>query len=395
MTTLHKAHVDRWLSHIHALSANIGPRGSTTEGERRAAQYCAEVLARLGLVPQTETFPAARSIFLPHVLGSAVFLVAFAIYPLAGRASSAAAALLSLLALASELLELGFRDNPLRWVLPKGTSQNVAATLPPVGEHRRDLVLMGHIDSQRTPLIFKSLAWVKAYEAFTTIAFILFVAQVLLYLVGSITQWGWIWPMTILSALGAVLVAAICIQADLTPFTKGANDNASAAGLVLALAQHFQAEPLQHTRLWLACTGNEEVEHFGAIDFFRRHRSQFKAPRALVFESVGCAGPGWLRREGIIVPFHADPQMVALAERLSAEHPEWGAFPTFIRSGNTEMANANQQGIPSIALVGNDRLHNLPNWHQVGDTFDKISPEVTGRTYAFALAFIRALDEYV
>ena len=393
MITTNKAHVDRWLSHIHALAEEIGPRGSTTPGERQGAAYCAGTLERLGLAPQTETFLSARSIFLPHLLGSAAFLIAFAVYPLAGRASAAAAALLSLVALASELLELGFSDNPLRWIVPKGSSQNVVGVLLPAGEHKRDLVLMGHIDSQRTPLIFKSQAWVSAYTAFTSVAFVLFLGQALLYIAGAVAQWAWVWPVTILSALGAVLLAALCLQADRTPYTKGANDNASGAGLVLALAEHFRAEPLQHTRLWLVCTGCEEVQHYGAIDFYQRHRSQLQDPHSLVFESLGCAGPAWLTQEGIVVPFHADRQLVALAERLAHEHPEWGAYPTFINGGNTEMADALRRGIPAIALVGNDRQHHLPNWHQVGDTFDKISPEVTGRAYDFAWTFIRALDE--
>ncbi len=393
MPTSHQSHVENWLAHIHALSEEIGPRGSTTDGERRGHAYCAGVLGGLGLEPQTETYLGARSIFLPHLLGSIAFLVAFILYPLAGRASAAAAALLSLFTLASELLELGFIDNPLRWIVPKGRSQNVVAVLPPAGAHRHDLVLLGHVDSQRTPLIMKSQAWVSAYRTFTTVVFVLFVAQTLLYGVGAITQWSWIWPLTILSAAGAVLLAALCLQADLTPYTKGANDNASGAGLVLALAQHYQAEPLQHTRLWLVCTGCEEVQHYGAQDFFRRHTSQLKEPRALVFESPGCAGPAWETHEGIIVPFHADRGLVALAGRLSQEHPEWGAYPTFITGGNTEMADALRQHIPAIALVGNDRQHNLPNWHQVGDTYDKINPDVTGRAYAFAWTFIRALDE--
>ncbi len=392
MPTPHSAYVENWLSHIRDLSEDIGPRGSTTDGERRGAEYCAGVLGRLGLSPQIEAYAGARSIFRPHLLGSAAFLVAFILYPLAGRASAAAAALLSLLALASELLELGFVDNPLRWIVPKGRSQNVVAVLPPAGEHRRDLVLLGHVDSQRTPLLMKSQAWVSAYRTFTTVAFVLFVAQTLLYGVGAFTRWGWIWPLTILCAAGAVLLAALCLQADLTPYTKGANDNATGAGLVLALAQHFQAEPLQHTRLWLVCTGCEEVQHYGAIDFFRRHRAQLKEPQALVFESLGCAGPAWLTREGIIVPFHADAGLVALAERLSQEHPEWGAYPTFIKGGNTEMADALRQHIPAIALVGNDRQHNLPYWHQVHDTYANISPQVTGRAYDVAWTFIQALD---
>lgn len=54
---------------------------------------------------------------------------------------------------------------------------------------------------------------------------------------------------------------ALCIEADRTPFTAGANDNASAVGLVLTLAEALVKQPLQHTRVWLACTGCEEVQH--------------------------------------------------------------------------------------------------------------------------------------
>ncbi len=40
-----------WLEHIRVLAEDIGPRGSTTEGERRGAEYCAQVLEQLGLTP--------------------------------------------------------------------------------------------------------------------------------------------------------------------------------------------------------------------------------------------------------------------------------------------------------------------------------------------------------
>ena len=120
---------------------------------------------------------------------------------------------------------------------------------------------------------------------------------------------------------------AMCIQADRTPFTAGANDNASAVGLVLTLAETLRNTPLRHTRVWLACTGCEEVQHYGAIDFFRRHRDALKQPTAIAFEMLGCAGPSWLTREGIIVPFRADPGLVNLAEEIAAQHPELDAYP--------------------------------------------------------------------
>ncbi len=150
------AQVQRWLEHIRTLSVDIGPRGPTTEGERLGAEYCATTMRQLGLAPQVEGFISARSIFQPHLLTAGALLLAFAIYPLAGRASAAVAALISLVALVSDLLELSFIDNPLRRIVAKGPSQNVVATIAPAAEHRQDLVLIGHIDTQRTPIVFST-----------------------------------------------------------------------------------------------------------------------------------------------------------------------------------------------------------------------------------------------
>ncbi len=96
------AQVDRWLTHIRVLAVDIGPRGPTTEGERRGAAYCATVLRQLGLAPQVQGFTSARSIFEPHLLAACALLLACALYPLAGRASAAVAAVISLAALVSE-----------------------------------------------------------------------------------------------------------------------------------------------------------------------------------------------------------------------------------------------------------------------------------------------------
>jgi hypothetical protein len=303
------------------------------------------------------------------------------------------AAAISLVAFACELMELGLRDNLLRWLVPKGDSQNVVATAEPAGDHERDLVLMGHVDSHRTPIIFSTIRWLRAYMILSMVAAVAFSVQVVLYILGTVTQWGWIWPPSIASALCAVLLIAMCIQADSTPFNRGANDNASGAALVLALAGALRDEALAHTRVWLVCSGCEEVQHYGATDFFRRHRNELHNPAALVFDSVGCAGPAWLTKEGIVVPFRSDRNLVALAERVAADHPEWAAYPTRIRGGNTEMADALRARVPAISLCGIDHRGQLPNWHQSGDTFDKIDPDVLARTYAFTRAFMHALDE--
>ena len=78
---------------------------------------------------------------------------------------------------------------------------------------------------------------------------------------------------------------------------------------------------LKHTRVYAVCTGCEEATHNGAKTFFRDQRSGMMNPKGLVLELIGCCGPAWMVREGIVIPYHADPGMVALAEKLSAAHP--------------------------------------------------------------------------
>lgn len=385
--------VHSWMAHIDNLATGVGPRGSTTKVELLASKYCQMVLSDLGLKPKMESFQSARSIYQPHLLAAAMMLLSFAIYPLMGRVSAGAAAVLALLALGSDLLELSFRGNLLRWILPKGDSQNVVAVAPAGGRARQDIVLMGHVDSHRTPIIFSSERWVATYKAFTTVAFVAFAFQFVLYLLGAITQWLWIWPVSLGSVVAAVLLIALCLQADSTPFSAGANDNATGAGLVLTLAERLRRQPLRHTRVWLVCTGCEEVQHYGAIDFYRRHRHKLLAPKAIAFEMLGCAGPSWLTKEGIVIPFLADRQMVRWAEELAAVHPEWRAHPTAITGGNTEMADALRVGIPAITLTGMTPKGDAPYWHQVGDTADKMDREILARALAFVWAYLERLDQ--
>jgi hypothetical protein len=148
-----------WLGHVKALAEDIGPRGSTTEKEKEASDYCQQVFRNLDLTPQMETFISAKSIYHPHLLASLFMLLAFVLYPLHGRTSAVLAALISLITFASQLLELSFRDNLFRRIVPKGDSQNVFAVVPSEQEYVQDLVIIGHVDSHRTPLIFRSPTW--------------------------------------------------------------------------------------------------------------------------------------------------------------------------------------------------------------------------------------------
>lgn len=392
-STSNHPQVAAWLEHVRVLSVDIGARGSTREGERQGAEYARAQFQKMGLTPIWESFQSARSIFLPHLIGSLVMMAAFLLYPWGGQVTAVIAAALSILVLITEVQELGFQHNLYRMILPKGESQNVHAVIPPSGEHKRDLVLAGHLDSQRTPFIFRTPKHVKVYDNFTTVVFITFIAQAVLYTLSIFLPWPWVWHATIPTAVCALGLAAICLEADSTPFTAGANDNATAAGIVLALAEYFKQNPLQNTRVFAVCTGCEEVQHYGMIDFYKRHRSELKDPKAVVFEMLGCAGPAWLTKEGIIVPFKADAGLLDIVEGLSKEHPEWDAYPAKISGGNTEMADAVRFKVPAITIFGMTRDGVAPYWHQQADTFDKMDAQIMERNWEFSKALIQRIDE--
>lgn len=129
------------------------------------------------------------------------------------------------------------------------------------------------------------------------------------------------------------------------------------------------------------------------IAWYQQNTKMLKNPKAIVFELLGVAGPGYLTQEGIIVPFKADQNMVRTVEALSNEHPEWDAYPVKISAGNSEMADALRNKIPSICLFGLKKDGEAPYWHQLEDTFDKMNPQVMENVWSLTKALLEKIDQ--
>lgn len=380
------------LRHVRALAEGIGPRGSTTSGEAQAADYARRALENAGLQAWVEPFTSARSAWWPAALAAVLSLIAEGIFWFGGQTGAWVAAGLQALAFVSGLLELNFVTNPLRWVLPKGPSQNVVAVIPPSGPVERQVVLVGHLDSHRTPFIFGSTTRLRAFRLLTILGLLSFIANLGLYVLVAITSdrtWA---PWTLGPAFILLLVVLMTLQADFTPYTPGANDNASGAALVMALVERLTRRPLSRTRVWAVCSGCEEVGCYGAAAFVARHRQELEGACFLVIDSVGGGDLCYITREAMSLPYHSDPGLIALAGEIARRRPELGAQPRVFTAAYTEGAIGVKAGLRTLTLLGLTPDGFVPNWHRLTDTPDRVDPAMLARTEAFVWELLQAID---
>jgi hypothetical protein len=384
----------RALEHVRHLSVDIGPRGSTTTAEAAAAAYAWGVLDKLGLSPQMQRFTSGTSQWRPFALAITLTLLAVAVYPLAGRATAILATVLAATTLLSAYLELNFTTNPVRWLLPKRPSQNVWTVIPAAGTPTQRLVLTGHLDTHRTPFVFRSPLHLKVFRVLVTAAFASMAALVLLYIAGSIVQSDIIYLVSLAPAVLLILDLIMTVQPDMTPYTPGANDNASGAALVLTLAERLKDEPLTSTEVWAVNSGCEEVGCYGAAAFLREHREELKDAHFIALDSV--AGPGsgpcYITREGMTRPYRSDPALVALAHQIAADRPELGAYSGMLPLGFTEGAIGIKNGMPSLTFVNLRPDNVLPYWHRPDDIFENVDADVLARTQAFVWELLQRID---
>jgi len=389
-----RGHAARCLEHVRHLSVDIGPRGSTTAAEAAAAAYAWGVLDKLDLSPRMQRFSSATSQWRPFALAITLTLLAVAVYPLAGRATAILATLLVATTLVSAYLDLNFTTNPIRWLLPKRPSQNVWAVIPPAGTPTRRLVLVGHLDTHRTPFVFRTPLHLKVFQVLVTAGFASMVALVLLYIAGSIVQSDIIYLTSLAPAALLILDLIMTVQPDMTPYTPGANDNASGAAVVLTLAERLKEEPLVNTEVWAVNSGCEEVGCYGATAFLREHREKLKEAYFIALDSI--AGPGsgpcYITREGMTRPYHSDPGLVALADQIAADQPALGAYSRVMPLGFTEGAIGIKNGMPSLTFVNLRPDGVLPHWHRPDDVFENVDAEVLARTQAFVWELLQRID---
>jgi len=376
------------MQHIRHLAETIGPRGSTTPEEEEAARYVEFQLRSQGLSPMVERFTSPRSVWAPFGI---IFVLALdaAVLARMGRIGSLMGGLLALYAAWLYWAEFNFRETLLGRIVPRGQSQNVLVRVPPEKERKSVVVISAHLDTHRTSLLFRNLPLLVFFRIMVPANLVLFTGCGLLFLYRFLAlslDWA---PLLlfVLSALGILFA----FQAELSPYTPGANDNASGVEVALRLAGKLARSPLPHTEVVFLFTGCEEVGCYGMRAFLEKHGSEYKDAVFIVLDSVGIGEVNYSLGEGMLGSYRTPPELVGLARKAAAEHPQLKTRARRLPGGYTESGPALRKGYKAITIVALTPAGLLPYWHHPEDTPDKIDPSTLDSTLAFVEAMLRSL----
>jgi len=383
--------------HIRHLAATIGGRGSCTAQERQAAEYAAAQMQSMGLQSvRLEPYQGAPSTYHPFVLiFGAALLGSLLSWASSGREWLALAAVLNGLGTWSMLMETDFTPTWTRRLLPKRPSQNAIGVIPAAIQPRRRLVISAHVDSHRTPVFYSTPGWRQMFGLLVSLAFLSMAAGGAFFALGALLGATWVRWLSLPAAVVQLAAFILCLHADRTPFSPGANNGASGVGIVLELGRRLIQEPLSLTEVWLVLDGCEETGAHGMAAFLDAHAKELGDDAVyLVLDEAGLGKLQYLTADGLVIKRSTHRQALELARRASAALPELSITP---RQGiaYTDAAVATKRGLValSIGCLPEGEAGQVSHWHQLSDTVEHIDARALADSMAFAWQIAKEVDK--
>ena len=348
-------------------------RGPGSPGEEQAAHWLAERLTQAGAEVQIDQ--AEYHDGYADVIGALTATGAIAgvlarsprTRKLAGLVAAAATALIA--------DDISNGPRLARKARPPKATQNVVAT---AGDRDapRTLVVMGHHDAAPTGAIFDD----RAQSMFGDLA-----PGILERIDTSLPLWWAVMGGPGLVALGAkrgstklislgtaisALSTAAFADINRSPIVPGANDNASADAVLVALAERLRAEPLENLKVLLVSCGAEEVIQGGIYSFAERHFPALDRENTwfLNLDTLGSPKLVLLEGEGpVVMEDYHDRSFRDLVAR--AADNAGAPLRRGMRARNsTDAVIPSRAGYPTATLASINRYKALTNYHTMNDT---------------------------
>ena len=384
-----------WRAAIHQLAAFERP--SASEGERRAAEWIANRLRELGWPTRVEQEDAHGGYWWPLALANAIAAgggaLALSRRSRVARLAGALAGAVGAAAVWDDVSggELRFR----RTLFGRRPTWNVVAEAGD-GDATRTLIVVAHHDAAHSGLVFHPalsrlgprLAPKLHARAGHTLPIMHAVwGGPLMVLAGSALAARRLVKAGVALSLGTV---AAMTDIGVRRSVPGANDNLSAVGVVLALAQRLREQPVEGLRVLLVSTGSEESFSEGMHGFARRHFSSLDPARTEVLCLECLGGPRMivLEGEGMLVindyPAHLREELAAAAADAGVG-AERGIRTVAATDGLVSM----RRGYPTVTLASIDHTKMPLNYHWPSDTPDALHWETVEQAIAVCDLFLR------
>jgi len=379
------------VDHVRELAVGIGPRGATTEGERRGSEYARREMERWAASVKVEPFASCPSLSWPWGLVALLLLASSVLIWVRPwlAVATAAAGFLAFAGLARGSFEVGR-------LFPGRPSRNVLGIVRPRGEVRHRVILAAHVDTTRSALFYhpRRLHLFRLNHILnitTSGGLLLFSLLAALRIPPAVVWWQVLsLPLAVIALYGGYVLLHRELFCDYIP---GANDNASGVAVALSVGEAVAAEPLETTELWCLITGCEEVGYAVGMDrFVRAHIGELRDADILVLDSVGAGHIRYLTGEGIMGYLPMAPDLVSLAAEVAGTFPEWDIRGTRFGLGYTDATPALMRGLRALALFTLDDRGLIRNYHWPSDTFENIEAETLRRVTTYTLALVRAID---
>lgn len=355
------------MEHIRYLVDIIGYRAPTSEGERWASKYIREVMEKLGIESQVETFQSHRTFSYPYMIIFAAIIL--------GSLISCSHGFLGFLIAGFGAVAFYLEDTCRGWasrILPHDPSQNVVGKIPAKGEKHRKVVLTAHYDTSRSGISFHPRLVGGFRTSFLLTMFSVFGIPLLIVLRGLFWAglFGFVQDLaTIWLVLGFLLLLHREVYGK---NVYGANDNASGTGVMLSLAEKIAKSPLENTEVWVVATGCEEAGMVGMLHFLTRHELEVRDALIVNLDNLGAGELKYITGEGLITAFPSDPELLMLSAEVVRENPDLSLAPHEYRTLPTDAYAALVRGGRAMSVMAFDEEGVIPNWHWETDVVENL-----------------------
>jgi hypothetical protein len=370
-------------------------RPSASEGERKAATWIAERLGALGLDSRVEVERAHGGYWMPL----AILTAAGALGAAVSRRSRILGFGLAAAGAAGVWDDVSAGPHVLRKALPSRPTYNVVAELGPP-DADRTAVFVAHHDAARSGLIFNpaipAFVWrrfpelIRRHDTSPPLMAPVFGGPAIAA-AGALTR---LRPLTAAGAVLSVGSTAAFTEIASRGVVPGANDNATGAVALLALARALVARPTRRLRVLLVSTGSEESFMEGMRAFMRRHAASLRRDSTFVLalDTLGSPHLTAIRGEGMLRMRDYPRVALDLVDSVARDLGVW-LFPNLRLRNATDGLIALKRGYVCASLGSVTEYKAPANYHWPSDIAANVDYDTFADATRLCEALVRRLDE--